>query len=330
MKRALLVVPGRGSYVERSMGTLPRDHEFVRSAERLREQFELESLLELDSAAKFDPKLHLRPAHVSALIYLIAMLDAQAACGDYRVVAVAGNSMGWYTALAAGGALSFEDGFRLVQQMALLQEEHPSGGQLLYPLCDEQWRLDPERVRAVQALLAAHPGQAFASIHLAGFAVLAGTDAGLRELIAGLPKLTWNGTPYPLRLQQHGPYHTPLLEPVSQAARESLAQLQFRRPTTTLIDGRGRQHSPWSACPDQLREYTLGEQVVTPYDLGASLRVGLREFAPDKIVLPGPGNTLGGITGQALVQAGWRGVHSKQDFLDLQAGDDAIVVSMRK
>ena len=47
-----------------------------------------------------------------------------AASRKLRAVAVAGNSLGWYTALAVGGALSFEDGFRLVQVMSLLQHEH--------------------------------------------------------------------------------------------------------------------------------------------------------------------------------------------------------------
>ena len=57
------------------------------------------------------------------------MLDAQTAMTEGRCVAVAGNSMGWYTALAVTGALDFDDGFRLVQEMSLLQEELRGGGQ---------------------------------------------------------------------------------------------------------------------------------------------------------------------------------------------------------
>ena len=54
------------------------------------------------------------------------------------------------------------------------------------------------------------------------------------------------------------------------------------------------------------------------------MRVALREFAPDHLILPGPGNTLGGIVGQILVGEGWRGIHSKADFQEVQrheAGD---------
>ncbi len=330
MKRAFLVCPGRGSYVERSMRTLSADDPLVASAEQLRAEFELEPLLALDGAEKFEAARHLRPANVSALIYVISMIDARAAALQHRPVAVAGNSMGWYTALAVAGSLSFEDGFRLVQGMALAQEEHPEGGQILYPICDENWKVDPDRRAAIDHLLDDLPNLAFPSIHLGGFAVLAGTEQGVRELQRRLPKITQNGTPYPLRLQQHGPYHTPLVEPVSQAARERLAGLEFSAPRVSLIDGAGRIHTPWSASTEQLRTYTFGEQVTAPYDLTASLRVGLREYAPDRIVLPGPGNTLGGIVGQALVAEGWQGVKDKADFTKLQASGEPLVESMRR
>ena len=58
------------------------------------------------------------------------------------------------------------------------------------------------------------------------------------------------------------------------------------------------------------------------------MQVALREFAPETVVLPGPGNTLGGIVGQVLAAEGWRGVRSKADFLEMQSGSAPFVVSM--
>ncbi|MHC4263361.1 MAG: ACP S-malonyltransferase [Planctomycetota bacterium] len=330
MTRSLLILPGRGSYTEKSLGSLPADHPWVEAADRYRATLDLPSLRELDSAEKFSAKLHLRPANVSALIYLVSMLDAAEASSRSRVVAVAGNSMGWYTALAAGGALSFEDGLRLVQEMALLQEQHPEGGQVIYPIVDDEWRADRTRYEAVLAALESSGGEAFPSIKLGGYAVLAGTETGIRHLLDALPKVTVGGTPYPFRLMQHGPYHTPLVEPVSRAARERLAGLEFGTPTATLIDGDGRRHTPWSSDPTELREYTFGQQVVAPYDLTTSILVGMREYAPDRVVLPGPGNTLGGVVGQCLIAESWRGVHSKADFQTLQSSEEPLVESMRR
>lgn len=330
MKRALLVLPGRGSYTEKSLGSLPADHPWVAHADRYRSSLGLPALSELDGAERFDSKLHLRPANVSALIYVASMLDAAEAARRHRIVAVAGNSMGWYTALAAGGALSFEDGLRLVQEMALLQEQHSAGGQVIYPIVDEDWRASQEQYRSVLTALESSAGQAFPSIKLGGYAVLAGTDAGIRHLLDTLPKLKLGGTPYPFRLMQHGPYHTPLVEQVSREARQRLASLEFGAPTTTLIDGDGRRHTPWSSDPAELGEYTFGRQVTAPYDLSSSIFVGLREYAPDRVVLPGPGNTLGGVVAQVAIAEGWRGLSSKADFQALQASDEPLVESMRR
>ncbi|MEZ5978630.1 MAG: ACP S-malonyltransferase [Planctomycetota bacterium] len=330
MTRLAIVCPGRGSYVEAAMGTLPAEHPWVREAEELRAELGLTSLLGLDRAERFRAAEHLRPANVSPLIYLISMLDAAEAAERGRTVAVAGNSMGWYTALAVGGALSFRDGLRLVQEMSLLQEQLAGGGQLLYPLVDEEWRIDGERVARVESALASSGGRAQHSIHLGSHAVLAGDDAGIRHLLDALPPVDQGRVRYPLRLVQHGPYHTRFVESVSARARERLADLEFARPRTTLIDGKGRRHTPWSADVRVLRDYTFGAQVTEPYDLASSLRVLLREYAPDRIVLPGPGNTLGGVVGSAVVRERWRGVDGKSAFVRMQAGDSPLVDSMRR
>jgi [acyl-carrier-protein] S-malonyltransferase len=330
LKRAVITCPGRGSYTEKSMGTLPGDHPFVEIAEQLRREAELPSLLELDRAERFSGAVHLRPANVSALIYLICALDCERARREHDVVAIAGNSMGWYSALAMAGALSFAEGFRLVQEMALIQERFEQGGQILYPLVDDEWCSDPERSALVERALAESEGEAFWSIRLGGYAVLAGTEAGVKHLLGALPQAKVGGTLYPFRLMRHGPYHTPLLEPVTAEAHRRLGDLEFRTPEVTLIDGRGRRHTPWSADVDELRRYTFGQQVTTPYDLTASLRVALREYAPDRMVLPGPGNTLGGVVAQVLIAEGWRGLRSKADFQVMQQSEDPPIESMRR
>jgi [acyl-carrier-protein] S-malonyltransferase len=328
--RAALLLPGRGSYTKRSLGSLPAAHPLLDAAEALRREYGLVSLRELDRAKAFHPPAHLRPENAAPLIYLVSMLDVEGARGPYRFVCAGGNSMGWYTALAAAGALSFEDGFRLVQEMALLQQEHADGGQVLYPLVDADWKPDPALREIVERALSTSGGEAFWSIRLGGYAVLAGTERGVEHLLRALPPMEMGPSAYPFRLAQHGPYHTPLLREVAEKAARSLARLAWRAPELALVDGRGVRWSPWSTDPAALRDYTLGAQVTTPYDFAASLRVVLREHAPDRLVLPGPGNTLGAICGQALVAEGWRGIRSRADFERVQSGDAAIVDSVRR
>lgn len=330
--RGVALCPGRGSYTEATLRSLPATEPLVARAEAVRAEFGLDPLQALDGAARFEPARHLAPANVSPLIYVKTMLDLERAARSYEIVAIGGNSMGWYTALAAAGALSFEDGLRLVQRMSLLQEElasaATSGGQVIYPIVDDEWRVDSTRSAAVESAVASSDGQVFPSIRLGGYRVLAGSIAGIAHLLKALPQVRIGKVTYPFRLAQHGPYHTHLAEPVSQAARSALGGLQFTAPRTTLIDGRGRRHTPWSTDVAALTEYTFGAQVTTPYDFTATVRVALRELAPDRLVLPGPGNTLGGVVGQVLCEERWQGLRSKGDFGVAQGSRQPLVDSM--
>jgi len=332
MSRVAILCPGRGSYGEPALGSLASHagHTWIARADAMRAERGLEPLSALDGARRFEPARHLLPSNVSPLIWLVTMLDGAGVMERDEVVAIAGNSMGWYTALSLGGALSFDDGFRLVQEMSLLQERGAAGGQILYPVVDDDWRSSPERAAAVERALADTEGQAWPSIHLGGYEVLAGSEEGLARLTASLPKASVGKTGYPFRLAQHGPYHTPLAAGVAGAAREALAGLAFGRPRVTLVDGRGARSTPWSSDVTALRAYTFGTQVLEPYDFAKSVRVALREYAPDELVLPGPGNTLGGVVGTILVAERWRGIDSKHAFEAAQAGERPPVRSLRR
>ncbi len=334
MSRIALMCPGRGSYTEKTLRTLPEDHELVARAEKLRAEYDLPPLLELDRAEKFSPAVHLRPANVSPLIYVASMIDCRAAMSEHETVCVVGNSLGWYTALAVGGALSFDDGFRLVQEMSLLQQEHQasekSGGQVIESVVDDTWRQVPALRESITGAIESSHGSLYPSIDLGGSVVLAGTEEGIAHALKALPRVKVGANTYPFRLMQHGPYHTPLVQGVADRARAQLSRLDFRAPQLTLIDGRGVRHTPWSADPRDLMAYTLGDQITTPYDFALSVRVALREAAPDHLVAPGPGNTLGGVAGQILIAEGWRGIRERVDFDRVQQSEQPMLVSMRR
>jgi [acyl-carrier-protein] S-malonyltransferase len=340
--RAVLVLPGRGAHTAATLGTIPAHHPLATEAESLRAEMGLDSLLALDAADRFTPEVHLRPANAAPLIFLASLLDAERAADDHRLVAVIGNSLGWYTALTVGGALDFADGFRLVQGIALLQEEAAAagvdGGQLIYPRVGVDWQPVEEYATALKAALTDGDGaeggwnetdRAYPSVDLGGYLVLAASEAGIARLLDILPPVQVGERQFPLRLAYHGPYHTPLLADVASAARARFSTLDWRAPSVTLIDGRGARFTPWATNPVELAWYTLGDQLVTPYRFAASVRVALREYAPDVLVLTGPGNTLGGVTGQLVVAEGYRGIRTRADFESAQAGAQPLVLSMR-
>ena len=70
-----------------------------------------------------------------------------------------------------------------------------------------------------------------------------------------------------------------------------------------------------------MRDYTFHHQVAETYDFTRALQVSINEFAPDNIVLLGPGNSLGGATGQTLAAMGWRGINDKDSFTREQEQD---------
>jgi malonyl CoA-acyl carrier protein transacylase len=334
--RAVLVFPGRGAYTAASLGSLPVEHPFVQRAEALRADLGLDSLLALDAADEFEAAVHLRPANASPLIWLISLLDAERAMADHHVVAVMGNSLGWYTALTVGDVLDFDDAFQLVQGIAQLQEEAAadgSGGQVIYPRFGADWQPAPELAAAIDAALAdggENGGDVFPSVDLGGYLVLAGTDAGIGRLLDTLPPVQIGERHFPLRLAFHGPYHTPLVAGVSTEAQARYSTLGWRAPVVTLIDGRGARFTPWATNPVELAWYTLGEQIITPYRFATGARVALREYAPDVLVLTGPGNTLGGVAGQLVVAEGYHGLRTRADFESAQAGDSPLVLSMHR
>ena len=73
---------------------------------------------QLDSATKYTPSVHMTGDNASPLIYACAMADFAAIDRDrFDIVAVTGNSMGWYLALACAGILDLAGGARLVNNM---------------------------------------------------------------------------------------------------------------------------------------------------------------------------------------------------------------------
>jgi len=104
----------------------------------------------------------------------------------------------------------------------------------------------------------------------------------------------------------------------------------FNRPNVTLVDGRGVRFTPWSTDPAELAEHSLHHQAHLTYDFAAAMRVALREYAPDVVLLPGPGGSLGAPTAQLIVREGYRGIRSRREFEAVQAGPAPVLLSMRR
>jgi acyl transferase domain-containing protein len=318
-KKALVVCPGRGTYNKEELGYLKRHHagrkELIASLDAARQAQGQTTVSALDGRDKFTLAEHSRGDNASPLIYASAYADFLAIDRNkYDIVAVTGNSMGWYIALGCAGAAPGINAFEIVNTMGALMQEHLTGGQLIHTLVDENWREIPRRREALLKLISevnAKPGcEAYISIELGGMLVFGGNDAALAALEKGLKP---EGR-FPMRLQNHAAFHTPLLKFISDKARGILGPDLFQAPKIPLIDGRGGIWTPWSTDVAALWDYTLGHQIHVAYDFTRAMQVAVHEFAPDCVILLGPGGTLGGAVAQSLISIGWQGWHQKDDF----------------
>jgi malonyl CoA-acyl carrier protein transacylase len=334
VSRAAVAFPGRGSYGPSSLGSLTATHPWVRHADAIRAESGLPALSELDAADRFTPALHLRPSNAWPLTFVASLLDAERIAADHEVVVVVASSTGWYTALAASGALGFDDAFRLVQGMAIAAEEPlPDGDQpaeLVYALTSDSWDRDEARSSAVDRVLADTDDGAYRALELGSHAVIAGTAAAIDRVATALPPVTVGGRAFPLKLATGDAWHTPLRAAVARSAAEGLGDLQWDRPNVTIVDGRGVRWTPWAADPQELARETLTGLADAPYDFARAFRVALREYAPDAVLLPGPGTTLGAACAQLIVADGYRGIRTRAEFEATQAGPNPILLSVRR
>lgn len=330
-KRAVVICPGRGTYNKEELGYLQRLHadktEIVSVVDNYRQSQGQVSIAELDDMEQYNMRLHTAGENASALIYACALADYQSINRDeYDVVAVTGNSMGWYIALAVAGALDAKASIELINTMGSMMTDGVIGGQMIYPITDEQWRENSETVMQIKQWLAevnqAPENEVYISIYLGGYLVFGGNKSGLKALEQKLPMVQDR---YPMNLFNHAAFHTPLLKDISTKAKSILSSELFEAPKLPLIDGLGQVWQPYSCDTNKLYDYTLGTQVTDAYNFSKAIEVAIKEYAPDKLIILGPGATLGGAVAQCLIKHQWLGLSEKSDFIAKQKADPYIL-----
>jgi len=328
---AVVLCPGRGTYQKTELGSLAPFYgsKALKAIDQTRHQLGLATVTELDSAPLYLNASHQKPENNAALIYAAGLAQFQRLQQDlaaqYDIVAVTGNSMGWYTALTCAGVWAPGFGSEVVSAMAQLTAK-AEGQQFIYPLLDEQWRPDPAKGAAVKQQLALHQGQLWMSIEYGGYAVLAGSKAAVTAAMVALPPVDAR---FPLLLHGHAGFHSPLMQQASAEALARFSAEQFMRPQRALIDGSGAIWHPGAVDAAALWRYTFETQVADCYHFSKAVQVAVKEFAPDKLILLGPGQNLGGAVAQSLIEIGYGGLHSKQDFVALQQSDNPLLIEVQ-
>lgn len=142
--------------------------------------------------------------------------------GDVPVFAAGGHSLGEYSALVAAGALSFEDGLKLVRKRGELMGEFGEGEMSALPVGLEEARAWSDKYYC-----------AIGGINLAQQTVVAGASSDLDRLEAAFQEA--NPKRRPVRLKTEGAFHTYYMVEAARRFREVLDDARIGKPVFKVL-----------------------------------------------------------------------------------------------
>ena len=247
----------------------------------------------------------LRLTRNAQLAILVMSLMADLALRRIGVVPTAclGHSVGEYAALISAGALSFEDGVRLVveraEAMQAADELHPGTMSSIIGLDDDD---------AAAACSRADGDVWVANYNAPEHTVVAGSVAAVEAAERAALEL---GAGRVIRLEVGGAYHTRFMTPARDRLREALAKAQFLTPEVPVVANvDGRPHG----SPAEWRDL-LSAQLCSPVRWSQSIR-RLASLGVDAVVQIGPRPSLARLAKQAAPKARVLAV-AKPDDLDV-------------
>jgi|MGYP002628083181 [acyl-carrier-protein] S-malonyltransferase len=154
-------------------------------------------------------------------IFLHAVVDALTK-EEFDPLAVAGHSLGEFSALVASKVLSFEDGLRLVQVRANAMQKacdhQKSGMAAIIGMTDEK----VEQICAsIDELVIP------ANYNTIGQVVISGTEAGIDLAIE---KFKEAGARMAIKLKVNGAFHSPLMKSAEDELAAKINEIEFHKP----------------------------------------------------------------------------------------------------
>jgi len=293
------VFPGQGS---QSVGMLDAwgDHPAVRQtlaqASDALDQ-DLAHLIHAGPKEALDLTLHTQPVMLAAGI---ACYRAWLAEGGAEPTAVAGHSLGEYSALVAAGALSLADALPLVRFRAqAMQQSVPAGAGGMAAILG----LDAATVAAVCAEVSAQSGEVVepANFNDPKQTVIAGSKAGVDLACV---KFTAQGARRVVLLAVSAPFHSSMMKPAAEALRERLAGVRLQAPRIPVVNN---IDVAVQTEPEALRD-ALVRQAFGPVRW-VEVMQALRARGLHHIFECGPGKVLAGLARRIDVEVVTGAVH---------------------
>ncbi len=215
-------------------------------------------------------------------IFLHSVILAKVLGNDFKPDMVAGHSLGEFSALVAAGALSFDDGLRLVSARAMAMQK----------ACE----LEPSTMAAVLGLDDMKVEEICASINevvvaanynCPGQLVISGSVKGIDM---ACEKLKEAGAKRALKLAVSGAFHSPFMEPARQELEAAINSTPFSKPICPIYQNVTAKPT---TNPEEIKTNLIA-QLTSPVRWTQTVQKMIADGATEFVEL-GPGNVLQGL-----------------------------------
>ena len=201
---------------------------------------------------------------------------------DFKPDMTAGHSLGEFSAVVAAGALSFEEGLKLVSQRAQAMQKacelQPSTMAAIIALPDE----------VVEEVCASIPEVVVAAnYNCPGQLVISGSIEGIDK---ACEQLTAKGAKRALKLSVGGAFHSPLMEPARVELEAAIQAAQFATPICPVYQNVDAK--PYTD-PEKIKANLIA-QLTAPVRWTQTVQNMIADGATSFTEL-GPGNVLAGL-----------------------------------
>ncbi len=215
-------------------------------------------------------------------IFLHSVILAKTLGDDFKPDMTAGHSLGEFSALVIAGALSFEDGLKLVYKRALAMqkacEQNPSTMAAILALPDETVEKICTEIDDVVVP---------ANYNCPGQIVISGSMRGIE---IACEKMKEAGAKRALPLKVGGAFHSPLMDPAKVELSEAIATTSFSKPICPVYQN---VSTVGETDPDVIQA-NLVAQLTAPVKWTQSVQNMIADGATEFVEV-GPGNVLQGL-----------------------------------
>ncbi len=218
-------------------------------------------------------------------VFIHSVVSALAMGEDFKPEMVAGHSLGEFSALTAAGALTFEDGLKLVYKRALAMQK----------ACEMQQSTmaailalpDTEVERICAEVSASGCTVVAANYNCPGQVVISGDIEGISKACEAMKTA---GAKRAMPLAVSGAFHSPLMQPAKEELETAIMATTFSEPKCPVYQNvDGKPHT----CPEEIKNNLIA-QLTSPVRWTACVQQMITDGA-NSFTECGPGAVLQGM-----------------------------------